>query len=302
MNADDLTPTQGKGLYTPRTAEPVTAAAPQRRAFMPVSTEAPTSPTTGANPTTGATPTTGTTPTTGANPTTGATPTASVRQEAAPTTGSFRTAAPSTGSIPQRTAVRPQSSTEAIPTTPATQSRPAFTATGAPAPVAEPQPKQQPTRVEGAIGAGSARIKGMAGRAAESFKAGDDLGTPASSGGPRRARVLLSRIDPWSALKLGFLMSIALGIMLVVAVFVVWNVLNGMGVFALINEWVVDLFTSGSELDIMQFFDRNKVMSAAILVSVVNVVLITALSTLAAFLYNVVSSIVGGVYVTLTDD
>jgi hypothetical protein len=31
-------------------------------------------------------------------------------------------------------------------------------------------------------------------------------------------------------------------------------------------------------------------------------VLLTALSTIAAFLYNTVSSVVGGVYVTLTDD
>ena len=88
----------------------------------------------------------------------------------------------------------------------------------------------------------------------------------------------------------------------VVAVFVLWNVLNGMGTFALINEWVVKLFAQDSEVDIMQFFERNKVMSAAILVSVVNVVLLTALATIGAFLYNVVSSVVGGVYVTLTDD
>ena len=43
-------------------------------------------------------------------------------------------------------------------------------------------------------------------------------------------------------------------------------------------------------------------MSAAILVSVMNVILLTALSTIGAFLYNTVSSVVGGVYVTLTDD
>ncbi|GMA35724.1 DUF3566 domain-containing protein [Demequina litorisediminis] len=43
-------------------------------------------------------------------------------------------------------------------------------------------------------------------------------------------------------------------------------------------------------------------MSAAVLISVVNVVLLTALSAIGAFLYNAVSSVVGGVYVTLTDD
>ncbi|WP_228374228.1 DUF3566 domain-containing protein [Demequina phytophila] len=242
----------------------------------------------------------------GAEPTTGQVP---ARRAFMPVDNATTASSPSTGSIPQRTALRPQSEPEGIPTT---QQPQAFSPTGAPAPTAPTAPapaSDEPSRLEGAvgagtaaIGAGAAKVKGFAGRAAESFKAGDDLGTPTAKGGPRKARVLLSRIDPWSALKLGFLLSIALGIMFVVAVFVVWNVANGMGTFALINEWVVKLFAQDSEVDIMQFFDRNRVMSAAILISVVNVVLLTALATIGAFLYNVVSSVVGGVYVTLTDD
>ncbi|MDN4476116.1 DUF3566 domain-containing protein [Demequina sp. SYSU T00192] len=285
MNADDRTTTSTRGLYTPRPTEPTTGQVPSRRAFMPV-----------GDPTAEAAPVSGQTPT--RTPVTGQTPTAS-------------SAAPSTGSIPQRTALRPQSTPGGIPTTaqpaPAREAAQpqAFSPTGAPAAA----PTTEPSRLDGAvgagtaaIGAGAAKVKGLAGRAAESFKAGDDLAVPTSKGGPRKARVLMSRIDPWSVLKLGFLLSIAAGIMLVVGVFVLWNVLNGMGIFALVNEWVVKLFAQDSEIDIMQFFDRNKVMSATILVSVVNVVLLTALATIGAFLYNVVSSVVGGVYVTLTDD
>jgi len=37
-------------------------------------------------------------------------------------------------------------------------------------------------------------------------------------------------------------------------------------------------------------------------VAVTNVVLISGLSVISAFLYNMVSRMVGGVYVTLTDD
>lgn len=302
MNADDRTTPPSRGLYTPRPAEPTTGSIPARRAFMPVSPEAPaTAPTTGQTPTTPQPP--------------------AVPQAQAPAQAAPASSAPTTGSIPQRTQLRPQSAPGGIPTTSAPQSAPqaapaaapqaaaapaAFSAPAAapapatPAPAAAPREEHSP--LQGALGTGTAKLKDLAGRAAESFKAGDDLATPSSKGGPRKARVLLSRVDPWSALKLGFLMSIALGIMLVVAVFVIWNVLNGMGFFALVNEWVLQLFTPENEINIMQFFDRNKVMSAAILVSVVNVVLITALTTIGAFLYNVVSSVVGGVYVTLTDD
>ncbi|HLS02500.1 MAG TPA: DUF3566 domain-containing protein, partial [Beutenbergiaceae bacterium] len=46
--------------------------------------------------------------------------------------------------------------------------------------------------------------------------------------GPRRVRLAISRIDPWSVMKLSFLLSIAAGIILVVAVGLVWVVLNEM--------------------------------------------------------------------------
>ena len=125
---------------------------------------------------------------------------------------------------------------------------------------------------------------------------------PASQGGPRKVRVLVSRIDPWSALKIGFLLSIAVGIMLVVAVHVLWNVLNAMDTFATIQEWVSKLFSTDQKVNILQFVDYGKVMSATLLVAVTNVVLISGLSVISAFLYNTVSRMVGGVYVTLTDD
>ncbi|WP_228373705.1 DUF3566 domain-containing protein [Demequina soli] len=287
MNADDRTTQSPRGLYAPRAAEPTTGQVPARRAFMPVGdSPAPQAPTSGSIPT--------------RTPVSGQAPAAS--------------SAPTTGTAPQRTALRPQTNPGGIPTTQAAPAQPqtaptqtvpqGFAPTGAPATPAafSPPAEEEAARTESALGAGTARIKGLAGRAAESFKAGDDLATPSSKGGPRKARVLLSRIDPWSVLKLSFLLSIALGIMMVVAVFVLWNVLNGMGIFALVNEWVVKLFTTDQEVNIMQFFDRNKIMSATILLSVVNVVLLTALATIGAFLYNVVSSVVGGVYVTLTDD
>ena len=154
----------------------------------------------------------------------------------------------------------------------------------------------------GAFSVGVDKVKGFAQRAKKSLTEGDDLAATARRGGPRKARVLVSRIDPWSVLKIGFLLSIAMGIMMVVAVFVLWNALNEFGMFSLIDQWVAKLFDGEQPIDITKIFELNKVMSATVLVSVMNVVLLTALSTIAAFLYNTVSSVVGGIYVTLTDD
>jgi hypothetical protein len=149
--------------------------------------------------------------------------------------------------------------------------------------------------VGGSFGIG--RLKGVA---SERLKATEPKAPV--PGAPRKVRVLLSRVDPWSALKIGFLSSIAIGIMTVVAAFVLWHVLNDMATFATIQQWVSKLFTQGQEVNILQFFDFTKIMSATMLIAVVNVVLISGLSVIAAFIYNMISSVVGGVYLTLTDD
>ncbi|MGH8940958.1 MAG: DUF3566 domain-containing protein, partial [Actinomycetes bacterium] len=54
----------------------------------------------------------------------------------------------------------------------------------------------------------------------------------------RRARLVLARVDPWSVMKLSFLLAIALAIIAVVAVFVLWTVLDTMGVFDAVGRGV----------------------------------------------------------------
>ena len=120
--------------------------------------------------------------------------------------------------------------------------------------------------------------------------------------GPRKVRLTLSRVDPWSVMKLSFLLSVAAGIMLIVAAWVFWYAVNSMGVFTQIDEMVRDIVGSESTLDILQYVERDKVLSLATLIAVVDVVLLTALGTIGAFLYNVTAALVGGLHVTLTDE
>jgi len=235
--------------------------------------------------------------------------------EQVPTSGQV----PTTGTVPQRTALRPSASAQ-YATRPGSRATPANATTSASGAVPV-QPVSAPHSTAGAthtrpmpatsaftasaaatMNVGVDKLKGFATKAKESLTEGDDISASRSKGGPRKARVLLSRIDPWSALKMGFLLSIAIGIMTVVAVFVLWNVLNQMEVFTMVNEWIVKLFTEDQELDLLQFTSLSKVMSATVLLSIINVILLSALTTIGAFLYNIVSSVVGGVYVTLTDD
>lgn len=127
--------------------------------------------------------------------------------------------------------------------------------------------------------------------------------TPAVGGpGPRRVRLAISRLDPWSVMKLAFLLSFAAGIMLVVAVSVVWLTLDGLHVFTSLNNLVTQIVGAESSINILTYVQFSKVLSIATLVAVIDVFLLTALATIGAFLYNVVAALVGGVHVTMTDE
>ena len=124
---------------------------------------------------------------------------------------------------------------------------------------------------------------------------------PAAGG--RRVRLTLSRIDPWSALKMSFLLSVALGIAMVVAVAALWLLLKGMGVFDQVNNLVGSIIQDGDKkFDIMDFVGFGRVVSLSIVFAVIDVVIFTAIATLGAFIYNVSASLVGGLGLTLTDD
>ncbi|ROR96677.1 transmembrane protein DUF3566 [Salana multivorans] len=125
---------------------------------------------------------------------------------------------------------------------------------------------------------------------------------PSAAIGPRRVRLSVSRVDPWSVMKLGFLLSVALGIMTVVAAAVAWNVVDSMGVFTDLESLLSDLGAIEQFRVIMEYLRLKNIMSMAVVVSIVNVALITALATLGAFLYNITAALVGGLHLTLTDD
>jgi hypothetical protein len=126
-------------------------------------------------------------------------------------------------------------------------------------------------------------------------------GALAGGSGPRRVRLAVSRVDPWSVMKLSFLISVAIGIMIVVATAVVWLTLDGLHVFASLNDLVTEILADSS-INLMRYVEFDRVISVATLVAVVDVFLITALATIGAFLYNITAALVGGVHVTMTDE
>jgi hypothetical protein len=122
----------------------------------------------------------------------------------------------------------------------------------------------------------------------------------ARPGRTRRARLRLVRVDPWSVMKTAFLLSIAFGIMCIVAVFIIWSVLGAANVFDSINASIEQVLDEN--FTIQDYIGMDRVLSITMLVAVLDVVLLTAIATLGAFLYNLAASLLGGLEVTLAED
>jgi len=116
----------------------------------------------------------------------------------------------------------------------------------------------------------------------------------------RRARLRVSNVSPWSVFKLSLVLSICLLIVLLVAVAALWFVLDKAGVFASVID-AASTLTDKSGGGIDKWLGFSRVMTIAALIGVVNVVVLTVLSTIGALLYNLCSDFVGGVDVTLVE-
>lgn len=135
-------------------------------------------------------------------------------------------------------------------------------------------------------------------RTSESLRSARSATTPR---GPRRARLSVKRIDPWSVMKFSFAVSLVLFIVVIVAASVLYLALDSMGVFTSINETVADLVESGGGAGSTFRITARGVIGTAAVLGALNVLLFTSLATLGAFIYNVCADLVGGVEVTLAE-
>lgn len=120
----------------------------------------------------------------------------------------------------------------------------------------------------------------------------------------RRARLRLVQVEPWSVMKTAFLLSVAVGIVTVVAVGIVWGVLGAAGLWDSVNSIVQDSIgdSTGEPFEIQKYLGTSRVLGFTMIVAVADVVLITAIATLGAFLYNLSASLLGGIEVTFAED
>ena len=124
---------------------------------------------------------------------------------------------------------------------------------------------------------------------------------PRQHSGPVRASMQIRRVDPWSALKVSLVLSVALFFVWMIAVAFLYLVLGGMGVWSKLNSNVGDLLTSAGGGSGGELVSSGTIFGGAALIGLVNIVLMSAAATIAAFIYNLTTDLVGGIEVTLAD-
>ena len=138
------------------------------------------------------------------------------------------------------------------------------------------------------------------GRVADAVRAARATVSSAASRGPRRARLFIKRIDPWSVMKFSFAVAFVLFFVAIVATAVLYLALDAMGVWDSVNKALADMIGANGSKSTFKVTALGVIGTAGVL-GLVNVVLFTALATLSAFIYNVCADLVGGIEVTLSE-
>jgi len=124
-------------------------------------------------------------------------------------------------------------------------------------------------------------------------------GTPKA----RRAELVVARLEPWSVMKFSFLISIVAWVMLFVAVAVIYFALSNLGVFTSIERTLgsVSSGQGSSGVSLSKWFSASRILGYTMLIGAANIILITALSTVGAMIYNLVTHLGGGIEITLKE-
>lgn len=112
----------------------------------------------------------------------------------------------------------------------------------------------------------------------------------------RQAKVVLRKLGPWSVLKISFLFYLCVMVVIIGAMMILYAILGAIGALDSLTRLIRDLFADQSfEIHGGWLFSRGLTIGLAL------VVLWTLINVFIVFLYNLLSDVVGGIEVTLSE-
>jgi hypothetical protein len=166
-----------------------------------------------------------------------------------------------------------------VTTTPSAQESTAGPATAAPA-VAPRQVRETPTTAE----PDDASPRRLLGYRRQRFEA-------------RKVRRLIRHVDPWSMLKLALLLSLCMWLILMIASVIMWTVARNAGTISSIENFV------NSSLSLQDWtLDGDFIFRQFGLITLLLALAFTAATVVASLVFNLVSDIIGGVWVSVIEE
>lgn len=124
---------------------------------------------------------------------------------------------------------------------------------------------------------------------------------------PRRTRVIVRKVGPWSVLKFSLLFYTCVMLVVLLALAILYSVLDAAGVLDSVGSLIASLRLGGECVEaagraepVCTFqFDGGWLFSRALGLGLIGVGLWSFVNVFVAFLYNLISDVVGGIEVTL---
>jgi hypothetical protein len=116
-------------------------------------------------------------------------------------------------------------------------------------------------------------------------------------GGQRKVRVVIRRVNPWSVLKFALLFNFCLMLVVMVGLGILWAILSSLGVLDTVAELLSGIGFGGGDFQ----FDTGYIFWRLFLIGFISTILWSAFLVFVAFLYNLVSDLLGGIEVTMTE-
>lgn len=116
----------------------------------------------------------------------------------------------------------------------------------------------------------------------------------------KQVRLRLVQIDVWSVVKLALLIAACVGVVIIVAAILLWTVLANTGVMESINNLLNDV-TSNEQITVESFINFQGVLAFSAILALLEIVVMTALAAIAAFLYNLTVRLTGGIVFGFTN-
>ena len=135
-------------------------------------------------------------------------------------------------------------------------------------------------------------------------------GTAGRAGpGPRRIRVQIRRVNPWSVLKLSLILYVCLLLVVLVGMTILYTILSSLGVIDTFEDLLTSVWAPGGgdaatgPNDPVTPFQINAgyLFRTLFLIGSISTALWAAFTMFMALLYNLIADLVGGIEVTLVE-